>query len=430
MFVRIFALALAALASAGCSLGSTPVVTAATMSMNARSSLPVQHVVIVTMENRSFDEMFGTYPGVNGLSNRTTGCNFNPRNGTCILPYHDRSTLNHGGPHGVLGEGIDLHGGRLDGFIVSAEMPTRKSYNPYPTEVMGYHTCQELPYYCSLAQRGVLADNHFAATTSFSTMAHLYMVSGWSARCSVAGDPMSCKSDNNINLHGLDSPDFAWTEITWLLHAHHVSWGYYVYDNKHPFEGDGDDEVPSGFDTFKKVGFWNPMPGFDDIRLDGESKKVQRGTNFEAHAAAGTLPAVSWVIPPVDASDHPPADLAAGQEFVRAIVKAVETGPEADRTLIIINWDEWGGFYDHVVPPIIDGQGYGFRTPLILLGPMVKAGSIDHQLLSSDAYLKFIEDNFLGGSRLDSSDGRPDSRPDIRENTPGLGDLRNDLFRS
>jgi hypothetical protein len=185
--------------------------------------------------------------------------------------------------------------------------------------------------------------------------------------------------------------------------------------------------VPGPFDEPHKLGFWNPLPGFDDVALDNESRKIQRGPNFTAAAAAGLLPAVSWVIPPSDASDHPPADLRAGQQFVKTIVDAVENGPDAPTTLIIINWDEWGGFYDHVIPPVVDAQGYGFRTPLILLGPMVKHGSIDHQLLSSDAYLKFIEDNFLGGERIDIADGRPDTRPDIRENTPGLGDLRNDL---
>jgi phospholipase C len=318
----------------------------------------------------------------------------------------------------------------MDGFIITADQPPGRHKDNYPDEVVGYHTCDELPVYCGYAEQGVLADNQFAATSSWSTMAHLYMVSGWSAKCSVAGDPISCTSNNDVNVHAKPPPDFAWTDITWLLHAHAVSWGYFVYDKTTPFlQGDGDDELPSPYDVYNKEGLWNPLPGFDDVRLDGESANVQPGANFETLAAAGMLPAVSWVIPSFDTSDHPPQSVVSGQQWTQTMVNAVENGPDASSTLIILAWDEWGGFYDHVMPPTIDGLGYGFRTPLILIGPMVKHGYIDHQLLSSDAYLKLIEDNFMGGLRLDPlTDGRPDPRPDVRENYPGLGDLRNDLM--
>src|SRR5205085_10523239 len=91
-------------------------------------------------------------------------------------------------------------------------------------------------------------------------------------------------------------------------------------------------------------------------------------------------------------------------------------------------WDDWGGFYDHVVPPVVDVNGYGLRVPGIVISPYAKRGYIDHQTLSFDAYVKFIEDDFLGGQRLDpATDGRPDPRPGVRENAPGLGDLRRDF---
>src|SRR5438128_1067695 len=103
-------------------------------------------------------------------------------------------------------------------------------------------------------------------------------------------------------------------------------------------------------------------------------------------------------------------------------------GPEWKSTAIFLAWDDWGGFYDHVVPPTIDGLGYGLRVPGLVISPYAKAGYIDHQTLSFDAYLKFIEDDFLGGQRLDpATDGRPDPRPSVREAAPILGDLAADF---
>jgi phospholipase C len=97
-------------------------------------------------------------------------------------------------------------------------------------------------------------------------------------------------------------------------------------------------------------------------------------------------------------------------------------------TAIFLAWDDWGGFYDHVKPPIVDAQGYGLRVPALVISPYAKRGYIDHQVLSSDAYLKFIEDDFLHGQRLDPrTDGRPDSRPDVREDVKILGNLKNDF---
>jgi phospholipase C len=102
--------------------------------------------------------------------------------------------------------------------------------------------------------------------------------------------------------------------------------------------------------------------------------------------------------------------------------------PDWDSTAIFLAWDDWGGFYDHVTPPVVDGAGYGLRVPGIVISPYAKAGYIDHRTLSLDAYVKFIEDDFLGGQRLDpATDGRPDPRPDVRENASILGDLRNDF---
>jgi phospholipase C len=102
--------------------------------------------------------------------------------------------------------------------------------------------------------------------------------------------------------------------------------------------------------------------------------------------------------------------------------------PNWSSTAIFLAWDDWGGFYDHLAPPRVDGNGYGFRVPALVISPYARKGYIDHQTLSFDAYLTFIENDFLGGQRLDpKTDGRPDRRPDVRETAKSLGNLENDF---
>jgi phospholipase C len=109
---------------------------------------------------------------------------------------------------------------------------------------------------------------------------------------------------------------------------------------------------------------------------------------------------------------------------VTGLVNAVMRSPDWQSSAIFLAWDDWGGFYDHVAPPRVDANGYGLRVPALLISPYARRGYIDHQTLSFDAYLKFVEDVFLGGARIDpKTDGRPDPRPTVRENVPLLGDL-------
>ncbi|HXS23104.1 MAG TPA: alkaline phosphatase family protein, partial [Gemmatimonadales bacterium] len=143
---------------------------------------------------------------------------------------------------------------------------------------------------------------------------------------------------------------------------------------------------------------------------------------------AGTLPAVSWVIPNGELSEHPPALVSRGQAYVTALINAIMQSPLWSSTAIFLSWDDWGGFYDHFTPPVVDENGYGLRVPGLVISPYAKNGFIDHQTLSFDAYVKFIEDDFLGSQRIDPrTDGRPDPRPTVREDVPILGDLTQDF---
>jgi phospholipase C len=118
----------------------------------------------------------------------------------------------------------------------------------------------------------------------------------------------------------------------------------------------------------------------------------------------------------------------AGQTYVTHLIDSIMRGPDWRSTAIFLTWDDWGGFYDNVKPPVVDRNGYGLRIPALVISPYAKHGYIDHQVLSSDAYLKFIEDDFLHGRRLDPhTDGRPDSRPDVRETVKMLGNLASDF---
>jgi hypothetical protein len=284
----------------------------------------------------------------------------------------------------------------------------------------------------------VLQDHLFEPALGYSTVAHLYLVSGWSAFCPITVS--SCSS--TFSPQALKDvsppptpqivPNYAWTDLTYLLHKAGVSWAYYVGDGTVPECSTPTpnnvclpqpSQPPSGTNEF-----WNPMPFFQMVQKDNDLGNIRYTADFLAAAANGTLPAVSWVMPIWSNSEHPPNAPDVGQGYVTQLINAVMGGPNWSSTAIFLAWDDFGGFYDHIAPPVVDSMGYGLRVPGLLISPYAKQGYIDHQTLSFDAYLKFIEDDFLGGQRLDpATDGRPDPRPDVRENAPQLGDLVNEF---
>src|SRR2546423_10150156 len=175
-------------------------------------------------------------------------------------------------------------------------------------------------------------------------------------------------------------------------------------------------------------GIWTPLPWFHTVRQDHQLRDiVPLGALFK-DLAHNNLPAVSWIAPADKVSDHPPALITRGQAYVTGLINSIMRSRAWSSTAIFLCWDDWGGFYDHVKPPTVDDQGYGLRVPALVISPYAKKGYIDHQTLSQDAYLKFIEDDFLHGQRLDPrTDGRPDPRPDVRERATILRDLRKDF---
>jgi phospholipase C len=452
----------------------------------------IRHVVVIMQENRSFDSYFGTFPGADGLpasGGHFTVCVPDPRDGGCQYPYHDPTQVNGGAQHNADSARADIDGGRMDGFIGTADRPGGRACgetapvceSSAPPDVMGYHDAREIPNYWRWAHDFTLQDHMFEPTASWSLPQHLFMVSGWSAHCARGGDPMSCVNDDELGgfktnqisrgrgpgralgvpaptrpvtrclehhgirrmPYGLDlrqphEPDalalcrhlappgeaanltaygnYAWTDLTWLLHRRGVSWGYYMHGGLPPENAKETPEI------------WNPLPSFTTVRRDGQVDNVKDVSDFLAAARGGHLPAVSWVVPDEVHSEHAPATPADGQRYVTRLIDTVMRGPDWNGTAIFLAWDDWGGFYDHVAPPQVDQNGYGIRVPAMVISPYAKRGYIDHQTLSFDAFNKFIEDDFLGGQRIDPrTDGRPDPRPDVRENASILGNLTKDF---
>jgi phospholipase C len=384
----------------------------------------IKHVIVIMQENRSLDSYFGTFPGADGIpmkAGKPTVCNPDPLHGGCIAPHPDHADENIGGGHFEPDFPPDVNGGKMNGFVAQQEKDCKikTPASTCQTDVMGYHTGSDIPNYWSYARHFVLQDHMFSSARSWSLPNRLFLVSGWAALCPNPGNPMSCRSY-------IDYPDaqrypFAWTDITYLLHKHHVSWGWYLDHSV----GAG---VPVSADDRASVGIWNVLPAFTDVAADQQAGNIKPLSAFFTAARTGTLPAVSWLIPDLNDSEHPAWPVSTGQSYVTRLINAVMRSPDWYSSAIFLTWDEWGGFYDHVVPPKVDNLGYGLRVPGIVISPYAKTGYIDHQTLSFDAYLKFIEDDFLGGQRLSpKTDGRPDRRPDVRESRPILGNLAKDF---
>ena len=416
-----------------------------TPSRATRAAGSIDHIIIIVQENRSFDHYFGTFPGANGIPMRPDGtpkiCIPDAVLGHCSRPYHSTTQYQQGGPHDQKASLIDQNHGKMNGFVTSVTRGKGKcataayrftaACRPFlgpkkQPDVLSYHTGKEIPNYWAYAKHYLLQDRMFAPADSWTLPSHLFLFSGWSAYCPDTSDPMSCRS--NIDLSGRHQqyrythpPIYAWTDITYLLGKAGVSWNVYMGKGTCVQEPCTQKPGPYGVTLSSK----SPLPGFVDVVQHDRLGHFTTHEAFIRQAEAGTLPSVSWIMPGNLASEHPGSGtpIRSGQAYVTRLVNSVMRGPNWDSSAIYLTWDDWGGFYDHVRPPKVDRNGYGLRVPGLVISPWVKRG-IDHRTFSFDAYLKLIEDRFLGGQRLDpKTDGRPDHRPTVRENVAILSNL-------
>lgn len=310
------------------------------------ATTPIQHVVVIMMENHTFDNFFGRFPNANGDANLADAPN--------PLPYD----FNHTGP--AIQAALD--GGKMD------EFPTR-SYVQY--------TQNDIPDYWSYAQHFGLGDNFFTADATSSTPNHLAMVAAQTGGIWGTNNENGCFSSQNSILasKATDGTNY---------------WSYPCYNiNSIPQELD---TAGISWKYYSGVSIWD-----DPIMikaLANSPNNVRNSQKVVSDIQAGNLSAVTWIAPGGVYSDHPPDALQPGQNYVASIVNAVMNSSFWSSTAIFVTWDDWGGFYDHVLPPQIDGLGLGPRVPLLVISPYARAGYISHQQGEFSSFPKFIEENF------------------------------------
>ena len=323
----------------------------------------IDHIVVVMMENRSFDHFFGWVPGADG---RQAGLAFRDREGVAHPTHHltDYQGCAFNDPdHSYEGGRSEYAGGACDGWL-------RTSTNDL--FCIGYYQAPDLAFYRHAATQWTVFDRYFSATMAETYPNRFYQHAAQTDRV-------------HNNGTGTALPQLSMLPTIWdRLAAAGVSHRYYAYD------------VPF-------TALWGPTY----LPITGTYPE------FLAAAAAGTLPAVSYVDPKFldegsgsSADDHPHADIRAGQSFLNSIYRAVTTGPLWPRTALVINYDEWGGFYDHVRPwhapdqsrplddPRSDMSLRGFRVPCTLISPRVRRGHVAHGVYDHTSVLKMIEWRF------------------------------------
>ncbi|MGN6799150.1 MAG: alkaline phosphatase family protein [Gaiellaceae bacterium] len=330
---------------------------------------PIRHFIFLLQENHTFDNYFGTYGrGSNGTPPGTCmPVNLANPKGKCIAPFRlGGRAVTDIGHSSVIFRGQFNHG-KMNGFA-----NILRSQGVDPTNVMGYYDGKDIPYYWNLADQYVLFDRFFSSATDGSGSNHFFWVGAYPA------DP-----------HDVPKNGFTRPTIFDELEKAGVSWKFYVsnYDPKITFRahvvGDRSSQV-----------VWVPLLNYarfiDDPKL---AKHIVPLTQYFNDLHNGTLPSVAYIAPS-GASEHPPGSVQSGMRFVRTVVNNLMASSSWKSSAFLLSYDDWGGWYDHVRPPQVDGFGYGFRVPALLVSPYARHGYVDHTTLDFTSGLKFIEENW------------------------------------
>ncbi len=343
----------------------------------------IKHIVFLVKENRSFDNLFAHYPGADGAT----------------------SGLTKGGQRVTLGQGLDvtrpdlghdyyaaqvaIDGGKMDNFDALNGAYINGQHRAYTA-----FTQAQIPNYYTYARQFALSDQFFSSVGSSSFSNHLYTIGNDTNN--VVGTPFNTKI-NVLNGWGCDQPTgtvvdhigaygkhssikpcFAWPTIADRLDAASLPWKYYA-----PQSG--------------QFGYiWSSFNTSDKVRNSSLwTQHVVPTYNFVSDVQKGSLPAVSWVINDTFHSDHPlGGSLCVGENATVREINAVMRSPLWKSTAIVLAWDDFGGFYDHVAPPQKDAVGWGPRVPAIVISPYTKAGMIDHTPADFTAMLRLVEKRF------------------------------------
>ena len=337
----------------------------------------IQHFVFIIKENRTFDTYFGTFPGANGATTGTIST------GEVVPLGHAPDFLPRDLPHSWTNANVSIDYERMDKFDVPPGCNVNGDYL-----CMTQMTQQDIPNYWSYATSFALADEAFSSIHSDSLPNHLYTVAAQSG--GVIANPNSnaaagCNSPPGTTVTALNSqgyvtnifPCFEFSTLANSLQNAGLTWKYYA-----PGAGQAGAEwsVLSTIDSIYNTSLWN---------------NVVSNSQFITDATSGNLPAVSWMTPPVVYSEHPKGrSTCYGENWTVGMINAVMQGPEWNSTAIVLTWDDYGGFYDHVAPPVMDIFGLGPRVPMIIISPYAKAGYISHTTYEFSSFLKTVEERF------------------------------------
>ncbi|HXJ67038.1 MAG TPA: alkaline phosphatase family protein [Actinomycetota bacterium] len=375
--------------------GSTPIpgTLLADAGQLAAARRHIKHVVFLIKENRTFDTYFGRFPGADGA---TTGHICNGRVVPLTRPKDRTEDVEH---HFIPGLQA-VNGGRMNCFDRLWDGHQLQSYVQYRPE--------QIPAYWSWAERYTLADRFFSSLYGPSGPEHLWTIAAQSDRFVDHEAPGTYGSNDVAREYCDDAEERAWSfkvlterkrELVFTLEEsrstagrihkfwierwpcfdvkvlpdeltnHHVSWRYYHGDN----------------------GFVDPLRQIRHVWFGPERRNRVPEPDFIPDALAGRLPAVSWLTPPVSLSEHPPASVCEGENWTVRAIDAVMRGPDWDSTAIVLTWDDFGGFYDHVAPPHLDIYGLGPCVPMLVISPWARRGFVDSAPLEFSSVLRMIE---------------------------------------
>lgn len=376
---------------------------------------PIKHIVVIMQENRSFDNYFGTYPGANGIPKNVcmSPDPDHPYNGQCVKPFLSINPISEDMPHGYQSSTVAYDNGKMDGFMLAE--------NEDPN-TMSYYDNKTIPYYWDLAKHYVLADNFYSSVLSYSLPNHWYAVAGQAPATSIfyglhpgprgliaqllakhfglggiiGGDNLLNKSNNTFGLRShlvdeeyLRESNLTTTVVDLLMNNtnNKISWKYY----DHPIQTGGYKRAIYSGRAFE---YWNPFSAKGISYTETYAPHFVNRTQIFTDLKSGSFPQVSWVIPSAPLSEHPPANITVGMNWVKNVIDTIMKSQYWASTAIILTWDDYGGFYDHVPPPQIDKYGLGFRMPALIISPYTKHGYVDHTQYQFESILKFIEWRF------------------------------------
>jgi len=337
----------------------------------ASPNTPIQHFIVLMQENHTFDNYFGTYPGADGIPAGT--CMpvdpFDANNTECVEPYHIGDRPIDDLDHSLSTYELQYNGGKMDGFVYALNQ--RNQNGPL---AMGYYDGSDLPYYWNLADEYVLFDRFFSSDHGGSFANHMYWVSatpGESRSSNISYDEMPTIFDR--------------------LEEKGISWKFYV-QNYDPGITYRTLSQVSGNRASQVI--WVPLLNIDRFLDDPKlASHIVDLSEYFVDLENGTLPAVAYIAPS-GASEHPPGSIRSGQKFVKSLIQGLMRSDSWEESAFLLLYDDWGGWYDHVVPPQVDENGYGMRVPGILVSPYSRRGHIDSTELDFTSVPKFIEENW------------------------------------